>query len=251
MNNSWQHFKTIEKLKAKINYGEILYKHFENPFRNQNVKIATMMEHNLLTNFAALKARNVYLYTFDKKRTTDTHNQSCDDIQMDPRESYPFIEDKRTHALDQKATPLASSIPDPSSKILSSMTEKEYSYLIVNFSQLLLNNFTLTSEQLFEIEKALDALKASSGNLQVHQIIWLETLHLFPDNYIPPIRIPNNFCIDDLLAEALNSYHLSVKRFNNISAYLKKHNVPENDYVKAGEIFDESFIQKMYEECEY
>lgn len=48
-----------------------------------------------------------------------------------------------------------------------------------------------------------------------------------------------------------NSYELSIKRLEAISAYLNKHNIPTNDYIKAVELFDESFIQKMYDECGY
>jgi len=247
LNNSWSHFATIEKIKARINYGEILYKSFENPYKIKPIKIAIMMEHNLLTNYAKIQERNVIVSTYDKNIKTNTHNQSCDDIQFNPKNATPPIQDIRTHALDQKATPLASRIPEPSSKILSEISPIEYEMVLQNFRQSLLNNIELYLNHILAIDQVLDSLVQTSTQLHLHQIVWLENLHLFPDNYIPPIRVPLNFCIDNLMPQVLVLYNERQLLLEKISNKLYEHEVP-CDYHKAIDIMDGSFMQKILEE---
>lgn len=247
LNNNWSHFHILEKIKARIHYGEILYKHFDNPYNEKPITISKMLEHNLLTNFAAMANRKVKLSIYDKNLNTDTHNQSADDIQIDPRGATPAIIDTRTHGLDQKATPLASKIPEPSSKIFSAMDPMEYKEVLNTLRQSLLNNVEISPQQVFNIDNALDALAQSCSNLHTHQIIWLECLHLFPNNFIPPLYIPNNFCLDDLIPEILHLYHERTLIFNKISNKLYEHNIP-NDYEEAANILDGSFIQQILNE---
>ena len=250
INNSWNHYHLIEKIKCKINYGEILYSNFENPFGNQKIKISRMLEHNLITNFSALHERQVKLSTYNKNTQTDTYNQSQDDIQIDPRTAVPPIIDGRTHALDQKAISNISNIREPASKIFSDISPIEYSEVLKIFRQGLLNNVEISPSLLEEIDTFLDRLASSCTQLKLHQIIWLEHLHLFPNNFIPPLRIPSNFCIQDLIPEVLQAYNESIQRLNAISNKLYEKEI-SCDYKEACEILNESCIQKILNEVEY
>lgn len=60
------------------------------------------------------------------------------------------------------------------------------------------NIIDLTAQQLDNISMALRKLKDNCDNLIEHQQVWAENLHVFPNNYIPPIRVPKNFSVNDL-----------------------------------------------------
>jgi hypothetical protein len=252
INNHWNHIYVIQKLRAKINYAQVTYKHFENPFfKAKNVGINTMLEHNLQTNFASMKTLKVGIFAFDKKIKTNTNNQAQDDIIFDTNTAdRAHIQDTRVHALDQKATPLASMIPEPSSKMFSAMSAEEYYKTLQIHKQNYLNNVDLTQEHLQKIEQALDLLFTTCEDIKAHQLVWLQNIHLFHDNYIPPMRLPHNFCIEDLPEELLLRYNLTVTKFDRISDLLYYRGVP-CDYEAAATILDESFIQKIFEEVDY
>lgn len=49
-----------------------------------------------------------------------------------------------------------------------------------------------------EIRERLELLVKTCNNITEHQIVWAKYFTYFSNNYMPPTRVPNNFCIEDL-----------------------------------------------------
>ena len=83
--------------------------------------------------------------------------------------------------------------------------------------------------------------------MNIHLEIWAKYVHLFPNDYMPPIRVPENFATHDFSNETLIDYKLACLQMEKISKILLERNVP-NDLKNAGEILDGSFIQAIMEQ---
>jgi len=205
------------------------------------------MEHNFQTNFVIFQSLGIKTSSWNKAIIPDSKNQSRDDIFFDFRNSnQPIIENERIIGVDQKAS-AGSSIDDPSSKVFSSVSPQKYQELIENFTNLLKHNFKFSKEKLLQIEYALEELNATSTQLNIHLEIWAKYVHLFPNDYMPPIRVPENFATHDFSNETLIDYKLACLQMEKISKILLERNVP-NDLKNAGEILDGSFIQAIMEQ---
>lgn len=246
LNNHWSHYAMIEKFNNnKIPYqNDIKYNHFDTP----NVKsISAVSEHNLITNFKGLLSRNIKLSGYNKNLHLDSHNQARDDIVIDLREAqYPVI-DHRVHGLDQKAT---TNVRDPSSKIFSQINEIDYREFLRNHGELIKSNYALSEQEKFQIDSALHKLGQQADNFENQQKVWTEIVHLFPNKYIPPMRIPHNFSQDDLIPSVKKEMERSNVVMSRVSERLYFYRVP-CDYREAIEYFEDSFIQKIFRESEY
>ena len=88
-------------------------------------------------------------------------------------------------------------------------------------------------------------MKVTCDNLIEHQQIWAKNLHIFPDNYIPPIRVPKNFSVNDLKPNILQELEKSTLHMQRVSDELFKCKIPKNDYEKAAELLNGSFMQEL------
>jgi hypothetical protein len=71
----------------------------------------------------------------------------------------------------------------------------------------------LSAEQQLQIKLGLQQLIDSCDNLELHQVIWAEIIYSFPNQYIPPIRVPNNFSIYDFDKNTMEQYLIAIKKF--------------------------------------
>ena len=81
-------------------------------------------------------------------------------------------------------------------------------------------------------------------NLEHHQCVWGNIVHLFPDKFIPPIRVLQTFAMNDLRPEIKLKFINSMKRMQLISDFLntKESLYPhlfqkKKDYEQAALIF--------------
>jgi len=91
------------------------------------------------------------------------------------------------------------------------MTVDEYQKIITSFQQLLFNNVPLSSDHQFKIRLGLQQLIDSCDDLELHQSIWAKIVYLFPNQYIPPLRVPKNFSIYDFDQKTMEQYLIAEK----------------------------------------
>lgn len=95
-------------------------------------------------------------------------------------------------------------------------------------------------------------LKTSCFNLEEHQKFWANNLHIFPSNWIPPMRLDSNLAIKALKPEFKQMLDIAEIRMNQISnlLYLKKIPQPQNNSmpIEALELFEASEMQKILSE---
>jgi hypothetical protein len=211
INNHWSQYHRIEQFKKKIPYYEIGYRNFTIPFNVNSVSINKAMEHNLSTNFTILKQHGVTVKPFSKSVKLDSKNQAQDDIIFDFSHVKENIVERRVVGFDQKASTVGS-ITDPSSKIFSNMTVDDYQKIITSFQQLLFNNVFLSADHQFKIRIGLQQLIDSCEDLETHQLIWAEILYLFPNQYLPPIRVPKNCSIHNFDQKTMEQYLVAEKK---------------------------------------
>lgn len=100
-----------------------------------------------------------------------------------------------------------------------------------------------------DILTALINLKESSLDFEKHQVIWASTLHLFPDKWLPPLRIPKNFSYAQFNSEALHQIKISEYRMKKISDYLILKKIPQINHgtfpQQAIDLLDNSEIQQI------
>lgn len=247
VNNHWDHYPLIQRIESgafkppitkNVPPIENYYYNFPAPATNKIVKI---LEYNGPTNFYPLSKQGVDVHAYTKGEFLHTYSQTSPDVTLDFRESS--FQDKRAHGNDFKAY---ENPREFECRTFSNISEEKFLNGLTGFEALINSNLPeLTIDQLNNISKAIKQLKNTCNNIAEHQIAWAQTLHYFPDKYIPPMRVPQNFCIQDLKPEALSAFTKSHIRMNKISDLLKKCNVPKNDYKKALDIFQDSNIQAI------
>lgn len=243
INNNWSHFHIIEQAKKAIPYNQQIYENFAMPSTNVS-KISKVIEHNLITNFNPLKQLGIKVSIFHNNIKRDTSHQARDDILIDTKNSQ--VIDSRLHGLDQKAVS-AFQIKDPSSVIFSQISHIEYGDIITRFEKLLIQKNNLSLQDIVKTQEVFQQLVETCNDIATHQIIWAKNLHLFPDNSIPPLRVPNNFSMEDFKPEIRESLRQSNFYMQKVSDHLHAKRVP-CDYKKAIEYMDNDFIQNMFKE---
>lgn len=243
------HFERIEQLEKKIkpNITTIdrnCYVHFE-PIPITITKIAQVIEHNLSTNFLPLKENGVTFSMYTKNIQAHISGQAQDDIHMDLEKSkYVF---KYILGMDQKA------YKDPREghcKIFSEISNKKYVNLLTSLEQeLLINALNFENLDINNISKTLMQMKEHANDISLLQQIWAQNLHYFPKTFIPPLKVANNFCINDIKPEILEKLKTAHFKMSKISDYLFFFLIDENvNYEKAIELFSDSEIQRLMSE---
>lgn len=248
VNNHWNHFGMIQKIESgafkppilrNVSPIEDYYIHFSSSSTN---KIVKLMEYNGPTPFYPLVEKGVDVHVYKKGEHLHTQSQSDPDNVFDFKETV--YEDKRTHGMDNKAY---ENPREFESRIFSNLSKHKYIEGLTNLESLIRENIIdLTQDQLKHIGLALNKLKNTCEDLIEHQKTWAQTLHHFPDRYIPSMKIPKNFCIDDLKPEFKIQLEQAHNKMQKISDYLFKQKLPENDYKRAIEFFEDSFIQELF-----
>jgi len=248
INNHWSHFSLIQQIESgsyslpvvkNVSKIENYYNNFKSPATNKIVKI---MEFNGPTTFYPLVEKGVNVHAYNKGEYYDTSSQAQPDNIFDFRNNNSYF-DKRIHGMDNKAY---ENPREFESKIFSALSPQNYIAGIVSLEELIQNNsINLSFKQISNIKIALKELKDTCQDIKAHQIAWAKNLHYFPDKYIPPLRVPENFSTQDLNLHSKLELAKSMEKMEKISCYLFKKQIPENDYKKALELFEDSFIQNL------
>lgn len=242
INSSWRHYAPILKAEStKLlpfkNYPTQVYNSINLPHNNN---FRSFLEVNTLTNFTALKEHGVCLATYNNQ-SLHTKAQMNPDAVLGFNGSY--FEDQRNHGLDLKA------VRQPGigrSNLLSELSHDNFKGVIKNFRiNAQRESVALSSEAL----SFLDDFPNNSSNVIDHQLLWAKYLNLFPDNYIPPMRVPSNFATNDLKPEFMDQIKQSELRIKRVSDYLyfKRISQPANNALpnEALDLFNDSYFQKL------
>lgn len=246
----WSHYAIIQQIEAGTftklfpairQRADIIQDIYCNFASNPTNKICKMFEENGPTNFIVLKQNKVKVQTYKKGDTLDTQSQTAPDLKLDFSEST--YQDKRIHGMDYKAY---ENPREFESKIFSQLNEDKYFRGLLAIESLIMNSdLNLNKERLMAIKHALMMLNETSNDLIKHQKVWAESLHLFPEKYIPPLRVPKNFAIQDLKKEILEEFLKSKIRMQKISALLYARKIPENDLKAAVDLFEDSEMKQL------
>lgn len=244
INSNWKHLNHIQAAKIVTPHPSFpIYRPFNQTFTPKRQDFIGMQEENIPSNFKPLIEKGVKVEPYD---TAIKEHQPVYLLQASPDTVFIFKNgkfiDQRTHALDQKTN-------NPglgNNKILSEITTERYRSTIDRFekqlkcSKGLLNNDILT---------ALLQLKETCHDFEKHQLSWAKNLHLFPDNFIPPSKLPQNFSYTQFHSEALHQIKLSEIRMQKISDYLYAKKVPQINHgvfpQQALDLFEDSQLQQI------
>lgn len=221
INNSWTNMQHIQashppKQKTPTN----MYRDYGQTFSYKKEHFIGIQEENAPSNFAPLIKKGVKVEPYDFKNLEHKpvyFPQENPDIIFNFKDSQ--FKDKRIHALDQKTN-------NPGlgkNKILSEISEVRYESTITRVQKEFLINFPPNNE----IQKVLKDLKNTCNDLTAHQLVWAQNLHLFPDNFIPPLKIPQNFSYSQLTPEALREIKIAELRMKKVSDFLYAKKVPQ------------------------
>lgn len=163
--------------------------------------------------------------------------------------SKSLFNDKRIHSIDQKSGKTALTCVG-----LSEIEKKDYEQKLRQFSAKLLYKYPDLDSQL--VYHIMDDLFSSCDTFQEHQIIWATNLHIFPSGFLPPIKVPNNFSLEDLRPEFIEFVHKARVTIYRISDFLYDQNIPQINPdnplpEEALNLFSNSEIQKIIGESEY
>lgn len=94
--------------------------------------------------------------------------------------------------------------------------------------------------------RTLFDIKQSANDYERLQEIWAKNLHFFSEDFIPPLRVPDNFSLSNLKPEALNAVGKANIKLRKISDFLFARKVPETaNYKTAIALFEDSVMQKF------
>lgn len=200
INSNWKHLNHIQAAKIMTPYPSFsMYKPYNQTFTSKRHDFIGMQEENIPSNFKSLIKQGVKVEPYDT--ATKEHQANPDTVFIFKNGNFT---DQRTRTLYQKTN-------NPglgNNKILSEITTERYRSTIDRFenelkSKRFINNNILT---------ALLQLKETSYDFEKHQISWAKILYLFPDNFIPPLKIPQNFSYAQIYPEALHQIN---KQYEN------------------------------------
>lgn len=150
--------------------------------------------------------------------------------------------DKRTHALDQKTN-------NPGlgkNKILSEISIERYISTINRYEK----EYNAKHGFNTDVFDVLQEMKKHSENFINLQLIWAKNLHLFPNDFVPPLRIPQNFSYAQLTPEAILQIKKAEYRMKRVSDMLYQKKVPQVNHgtfpKEALDLFNGSEIQNMF-----
>lgn len=253
LNNNWGNLNHIQAAQAKTKQlitetSATIYKPFKQTFTYRKKDFIGIQEENIPSNFSPLIQKGVIVEPYDD---TKNEHKPVHLPQTNPDIVYIFKNgsfiDKRTHAFDQKTN-------NPglgNNKLLSEITPERYKSTIDRYQKFLSLNMSLTEE----IQEVLQQLKTTINDFTEHQIIWAKNLHLFPDNHIPPLKLPQNFSYTQFTPEALIKIKQAEVRMKHISDYLYVKKIPQVNHgtfpKEALDLFDDSYIQKILSETTF
>lgn len=237
---NWSHYPIILRMEKEGFIDHAQYNCYLN-FHTPKTNFRAFVEHNLLTNYLPLTQHGVVVETY-KQQSLDTQTQSEPDIVFNFKNSS--FQDKRVHGLDQKSgtTQLGSSL------IYSNMGKTIYQKKLKTFQAQLGYHTPEDTIDATQIARALSLLGHSCDLLIQHQIIWAKHVHLFPKGFIPPMRVPHNFSLEDAHPKFLDAITKAELKMTKISNYLyfkpiNPHNngLPE----EALDLFKDSHMQEL------
>lgn len=246
LNNGWSNLNHIQaaakKMQVSSNPVANLYKPFNQTFTYKKTEFIGIQEENIPSNFVPLIEKGVCIEPYDKNNISHIPVYKP---QAEPDIVYIFAKsqfiEKRTHVYDQKTN-------NPglgNNKLLSEITPKRFSTTIDRLRKEISKETHMTEA----MYNALEQLKITQDNFEQHQIIWAQNLHLFPNNLVPPLKIPQNFSYAQLNPQALFLIKQSEKRLKLISDYLYTKKIPQINHGKfpkeALDLFEDSYIQKI------
>lgn len=221
INNSWTNMQHIQASKPlRQGTPENMYVNYGQTFNHKKKHFIGVQEENTPSNFALLIREGVKIEPYDLSNLEHKpvyFPQENPDIIFNFKNSQ--FKDKRIHALDQKTN-------NPGlgkSKILSEISEVRYKSTIDRFQKEIL--VLIPSDK--GIQKVIKDLKNTCNDLTAHQLVWAQNLHLFPDNFIPPLKIPQNFSYSQLTPEALREIKIAELRMKKVSDFLYAKKVPQ------------------------
>lgn len=245
LNSNWTHMHHIQVAQNCQKYIDkpfSMYKNFNQTFSYKKTYFIGIQEENIPSNFESLIQKGVIVEPYDEQNST---HKPVHKIQAQPDIINNFAEssfrDKRCHAMDQKTN-------NPglgNNKLLSEITSQRYESTLMRFQRHFLLHYNVSRE----VEQALNELNETKNNFINHQLIWAKNLHLFPDTFIPPLKLPQNFSYAQLTLEALQSIKISEIRLQKISTSLYQLKIPEINHGKfpneALDLFNGSFLQEL------
>ena len=243
LNNSWSHLKHIQAAKHPIeSIPSDMYKPSKKIFPLLRKDFMGHQEINTPDNFIPLMEKGVKVEPYNSNNIEHKpvyFSQANPDIIYVFKDSQ-FIE-KRSHAFDQKTN-------NPglgNNKVFSEITTQRYNSTIDRFEKHLRSIQPITEQVL----QTLTDLKKTSEDPQQHQIIWAKNIHLFPDNFVPPMRIPQNFSYNQFTEEALKKIKAAEIQLKKVSDYLYTKKIPQvNNGIfskEALDLFEDSFMQTI------
>jgi hypothetical protein len=224
------------KIMSKVPPLENIYYDFPSPLTN---KVKNLIKYNTPTNFLQLQKEGVKVNVFNKNELLDTKAQAEPDVTFDFSKAV-FV-DKRKHGLDSKAY---ANPTEYQATIFSNLSVIKYQDGLKAFENLMKTNIVdPTKIDFMKVKMALGLLSESCTNIELHQIIWAKHVHLFPKEYIPPMRIPSNFNKSNLKKEFLAIYEERFKHLNALSDKLDAANI--NNLEQAINYLGDSFFKDI------
>jgi len=253
--DNWSHYNLLIQIQQgkiknkhvieKPNSIHSLYQKYPSPI-SDNLK--KLLEYNHPIHLDSLTIHGIKLDYYKTGQFLHTKSQAEPDIVVDMRES--IFEDKRIHGVDVKAYVKLPNEID--SRAFSQVSKEDYKNGLRHFENLIINNIPeLASDHVEKIKEHLISLKESCDrkDLTLHYFSWAKGLHLYPEGFIPPIRIPDNFDISKLKPQVATDMQKAYLKMKAISNYLFEKKVPnttdKNDIIKALDHFEDSFIQDL------
>lgn len=242
LNSNWSNLTHIQAAHVPTPVFPHMYKPFNQTFSYHKKHLIGIQEENTPSNFASLIKEGVIVEPYNevnKEHTPVYLPQANPDIIFIFKNSK-FI-DKRTHALDQKTN-------NPgigNNKMLSEITPQRYNSTLDRLEkELKINNYLNN-----EILNVFIQLKETANNFEIHQNIWANNLHFFPNKFIPPLKLPQNFSYAQLTEHAKHQIKIAESRMTKISELLYNKKIPQINHGKfpkeALDLFENSEMQNL------
>jgi len=210
-------------------------------FSGNSYSFKQAVEYNLQTNYLHWIKNSVKLSEY-RGQQLNTKNQPEPDMVADFSNSN--FHDKRIHGLDQKSGKADMGI----SSIYSTMENKTYLKKLKHFQAQLFHHCDSTTLDVFAITKAFHTLGNTCNDLKAHQLVWANNVHLFTDKFIPPMRVPDHFSLEDATPEFVLLIKKAEIKVTQISNFLYAKRVPDNLNRPPEDLFYDSELQKMLEQ---
>lgn len=186
--------------------------------------------------------------TYKKHLKLDTAAQAEPDLSFDMSKNTMFLH-KRNHGLDQKSTQAPRAL---ASNMFSNVSLDQYDQILTDFNKVLhMTFYDIAPNEMHLMKQGLIHLKNTAHDFKQHQIAFASIVHLYPNNGIPPLRLPHNFALADLTDDSIVLLSKSNIKLNRISDLLYIRKVSRHDTKQAHVLYDEfenSEIQRILAE---